>query len=76
MGQVQVMAHRGASRSESENTLAAFRRAGEMGAQSVELDVRRTLDGVPLVIHDTTFARTTTCAGGVAARDAGSVRRR
>ncbi|HAP76311.1 MAG TPA: hypothetical protein DCR14_09535 [Acidimicrobiaceae bacterium] len=44
------MAHRGASRAERENTLAAFRRAGEMGAHAVELDVRRTLDGV-LVIH-------------------------
>ncbi len=47
---VQVMAHRGASRAEPENTLAAFRRAGEMGSDAVELDVRRTNDGV-LVIH-------------------------
>ena len=47
---VQVMAHRGASRAELENTLAAFRRAGEMGSNAVELDVRRTVDGV-LVIH-------------------------
>lgn len=47
---VQVMAHRGASRAEPENTLAAFRRAGEMGSDAVELDVRRTSDGV-LVIH-------------------------
>lgn len=44
------MAHRGASRAELENTLAAFRRAGEMGSNAVELDVRRTVDGV-LVIH-------------------------
>ena len=44
------MAHRGASRAEPENTLAAFRRAGEMGGDAVELDVRRTSDGV-LVIH-------------------------
>ncbi len=47
---VQVMAHRGASKAEPENTLAAFRRAGEMGSDAVELDVRRTSDGV-LVIH-------------------------
>jgi glycerophosphoryl diester phosphodiesterase len=46
----QVMAHRGASRAEPENTLAAFRRAGQMGSDAVELDVRRTRDGV-LVIH-------------------------
>ncbi|MGB8861389.1 MAG: glycerophosphodiester phosphodiesterase [Ilumatobacteraceae bacterium] len=44
------MAHRGASKAEAENTLAAFRRAGEVGADAVELDVRRSSDGV-LVIH-------------------------
>ena len=46
------MAHRGASRAEAENTVAAFRRAGEMGAQAVELDVRRTRDGVLVVHHN------------------------
>ncbi|MDP2292741.1 MAG: glycerophosphodiester phosphodiesterase [Actinomycetota bacterium] len=51
-GEVQVLAHRGASRAERENTLAAFRRSGEMGAQSVELDVRRTSDGVLVVHHN------------------------
>ncbi|MEY4221204.1 MAG: Glycerophosphoryl diester phosphodiesterase family, partial [Actinomycetota bacterium] len=42
MSNVQVIAHRGASRAERENTLEAFRRAGLMGADAVELDVRRT----------------------------------
>ena len=46
------MAHRGASRAEAENTVAAFRRAGEMGAQAVELDVGRTRDGVLVVHHN------------------------
>src|SRR3712207_8268039 len=36
-----VIAHRGASRAEQENTVAAFRRAREFGAEAVELDVRR-----------------------------------
>ena len=49
---VSVIAHRGASRAAVENTLAAFRRAGEMGAQAVELDVRRTSDGVLVVHHN------------------------
>jgi len=49
------MAHRGASRAEPENTVAAFRRAGEMGAQAVELDVRRTRDGVLVVHHNPHF---------------------
>ena len=47
-----VVAHRGASRAEAENTVAAFRRAGEMGAHAVELDVRRTADGVLVVHHN------------------------
>ena len=47
-----VIAHRGASRAERENTVAAYRRAGEMGADAVELDVRRTTDGVLVVHHD------------------------
>lgn len=40
---------------ERENTLAAFRRAAEMGADAVELDVRRTLDGVLVVHHDPNY---------------------
>ena len=48
----QVLAHRGASRAERENTVAAFRRAHEMGADGVELDVRRTADDVLVVHHD------------------------
>lgn len=47
-----VMAHRGASRAERENTLAAFARAAEMGAAAVELDVRRSADGRLVVHHD------------------------
>jgi glycerophosphoryl diester phosphodiesterase len=48
----QVIAHRGASRAEPENTIAAFERAASMGAHAVELDVRRTRDGVLVVHHD------------------------
>ncbi len=47
-----VLAHRGASKAERENTVEAFRRAGEMGADAVELDVRRTADGVLVVHHN------------------------
>ena len=52
----QVMAHRGASRVETENTLAAFRTAVWMGADAVELDVRRTVDGALVVHHDPRLA--------------------
>lgn len=52
----RIIAHRGASNAERENTLAAFRRAGEMGADGVELDVRRTADDVLVVHHDAALA--------------------
>ena len=52
----QVIAHRGASRAERENTIDAFRRAGQMGAHAVELDVRRTLDDALVVHHDPRLA--------------------
>jgi len=50
-----VIAHRGASKAERENTVEAFRRAGQMGAEAVELDVRRTADGVLVVHHNPGF---------------------
>jgi glycerophosphoryl diester phosphodiesterase len=55
-------AHRGASGYAPENTLAAFGLAAELGAQAVELDVRRTLDGALVVLHDATLERTTDAA--------------
>ena len=47
-----VIAHRGASAREQENTLAAFRAAAEIGADMVELDARATSDGRIGVLHD------------------------
>jgi glycerophosphoryl diester phosphodiesterase len=54
-----VYAHRGASTEYPENTLAAFRRALELSAGGIELDVHLSADGVPMVIHDWTVDRTT-----------------
>lgn len=51
-GDVQIIAHRGASRQHPDNTVAAFHRARELGADAVELDVRCTADQVLVVIHD------------------------
>jgi glycerophosphoryl diester phosphodiesterase len=51
-----IWAHRGASRAERENTLAAFRAARSLGADGVELDVRRSADRGLVVHHDATLA--------------------
>ncbi|MEO3783553.1 glycerophosphodiester phosphodiesterase family protein [Actinocorallia sp. B10E7] len=56
---VQIIAHRGASAYAPENTLAAFRLAGQMRADLIELDVRQTKDGHLVVVHDRTLTRTT-----------------
>ncbi|MGZ4738172.1 MAG: glycerophosphodiester phosphodiesterase [Ilumatobacteraceae bacterium] len=53
---VEVLAHRGASRAAPENTVEAFRLAKAMGSDAVELDVRRTSDGVLVVHHDARLA--------------------
>ena len=47
-----VIAHRGASGHAHENSPAAFKRAVELGADSVELDIHATPDGALLVHHD------------------------
>ncbi len=49
-----VIAHRGASAAETENSLAAFRAAIDLGADAIELDVRATADGSVVVHHDET----------------------
>lgn len=57
------VAHRGASAELPENTLAAFARAIELGADVIEADVRLTKDGMALILHDATLDRTTSGAG-------------
>ena len=54
---VTAVAHRGAPYVARENTLASFRAAVAAGADAVELDVRLTRDGVPVVLHDRTLNR-------------------
>ncbi len=63
---VLVIAHRGAHAVAPENTLAAFRKAIELGCDYVEMDVRPTRDGALVIMHDATVDRTTDGAGKVA----------
>ena len=60
-----VVAHRGASSVAPENTLSAFTKAIEMGADVVELDVHLSKDGEVIVIHDHSVDRTTDGTGDI-----------
>ncbi len=59
------IAHRGFSGRYPENTMPAFRKAVEEGADGIELDVHLTRDGVPVIIHDERLERTTNGKGFV-----------
>lgn len=75
IGRPLNIAHRGASRMAPENTLAAFRKALELGADGIELDVRLCADGVPVVIHDATVDATTDGTGRVNAMTLAQLKR-
>lgn len=60
---VKVYAHRGASGNYPENTLIAFEKAIEFGADGIETDVHMTKDGHLVLIHDETVNRTTNGKG-------------
>ncbi len=62
---MQVVAHRGATAYATENTLAAFQAALELGADAIELDVRLTADHIPVVYHYAYLEELTTGRGPV-----------
>ncbi|MEI8395860.1 MAG: glycerophosphodiester phosphodiesterase family protein [Rhodospirillaceae bacterium] len=61
-----IIGHRCARASAPENTLAGLRRAAGMGVRWVEVDVRLTADGIPVLLHDETLDRTTNGQGALA----------
>ena len=63
-----VIGHRGAAAYAPENTLESFRLALELGAEALELDVRRSADGEAMVFHDATLERTTDGTGPLTAQ--------
>jgi glycerophosphoryl diester phosphodiesterase len=56
-GHVLRIAHRGASAYAQENSAESFEKAAEMGADMVEIDIRLTADGLPVVSHDESLTR-------------------
>lgn len=73
-GHVGVVAHRGVSAEEPENTMRSFRRAAEVGCDLIEFDVHLSRDDVPVVIHDDTLDRTTNGRGFVRDRTVAELR--
>jgi glycerophosphoryl diester phosphodiesterase len=71
----QVFGHRGGLALGPENTRLAIARGLAAGADGIECDVRLSLDGVPVLIHDPTLERTTDATGAVAARTAAELAR-
>lgn len=58
-----IIAHRGASGYAPENTLTAFQKARELGAEMIEFDVKLSADGEPVILHDDDVKRTTNSKG-------------
>ncbi len=69
------VAHRGASGLAPENTIVAFEKAVELGADALELDLHLTRDGELVVIHDETLDRTTDGRGPVHERSLDELKR-
>jgi glycerophosphoryl diester phosphodiesterase len=64
-GRTLCIAHRGASAYAPENTLAAFSKAAELGADMVEVDLHASADGVLVALHDADLGQTTNGSGMV-----------
>lgn len=62
---MELIAHRGASGYAPENTISAFKKAIEMGLDTVEFDVQFTADKEAVVIHDYSLERTSNGTGKV-----------
>ncbi|MCB0628339.1 MAG: glycerophosphodiester phosphodiesterase family protein [Saprospiraceae bacterium] len=61
----KVAAHRGAGQYAPENTLAAFKKAIDLGVDFIEIDIRRSADNRMVILHDATLDRTTNGKGRV-----------
>jgi glycerophosphoryl diester phosphodiesterase len=59
------LAHRGWSGKYPENTMPAFEKAAALPVDGLEMDIRSTVDGVPVVVHDESVDRTTNGSGPV-----------
>ncbi len=70
-----IVSHRACRGHAPENTLAGVRAALALGADAIEIDVRCTRDGTPVLLHDSTVDRTTDGEGEIAALSLRQARR-
>ena len=75
MHKIPIIAHRGASGYEPENTLAAFRSAMEMQADAIEFDVQICKTGEILVFHDKRVKKITGARGKIKKRKLAGLRK-
>jgi glycerophosphoryl diester phosphodiesterase len=74
MPRTDIASHRGGAFLWPENSTLAFRRALELPAEQLELDVHLSADGAVVVMHDATLDRTTDSTGPVRARSLAELR--
>jgi glycerophosphoryl diester phosphodiesterase len=74
MRRFEIVAHRGVPEGAPENTIAAFQRALELGADGIELDVRLSQDQVPVVFHNFYLDEGTNTSGPVFAHTLAELR--
>jgi glycerophosphoryl diester phosphodiesterase len=72
--EVTIIAHRGLACCHPENTLEAIEASLAAGFNAIEVDVRTTRDGVPVLMHDETVDRTTNAVGAVEAMTFAAIR--
>ena len=65
MRNFEIVAHRGVPEGGPENTIGAFQRALELGADAIEMDVRLSGDGVAVVFHNTYLDGKTSASGPI-----------
>ena len=71
----KVIAHRGASGTAPENTLAAIYRARDLGASAIEMDVNISSDGVAVMLHDEDVDRCSDGNGPIAQKTFDEIRK-
>ena len=72
---VQISFHRAASRYAPENTMPTIERAIALGADYIELDIRRSRDGVCMLLHDARLNRTSNARGAISDQNADDLAR-